>query len=277
MSSAGEEIELQRRQLPQKRLRYSFDFSQYYHHWYNELLLGLLAPRPGCRGLDCGCGTGILLPSLERSYGTVIGLDLSPDNLREARTVARRASLVVGDIQRLPLAAQSFDQVICRAVLYRLTDAPAAFRGLLDILRDGGDLVITEPISDSGILRFVQVALRGWATRTHTSTAWIRMAEAAGFHVVRWFNLGYVAWPLLGYPELSHVMRYLPLRMPLARLLLRLDRLLALIPWIRRHSWHGVFHFRKRFAGGSCWDKRGTKTVRGDQGEVMQAPKRQEA
>jgi SAM-dependent methyltransferase len=245
MSSAGEEIELQRRQLPQKRLRYSFDFSRYYHHWYNELLLGLLVPHAGYRGLDCGCGTGILLPCLERSYGSVIGLDLSLDNLQEARRLARRTSLVAGDVQSLPLAAGSFDQVICRAVLYRLDDVPAAFRGLFDILRDGGDLVVTEPISDSAILRIVQVSLRGWATRTHTSTAWIRLAEAAGFRVVRWFNLGYVAWPLLGYPELTRVMRYLPLRMSLARLLLRLDILIARIPWVKRQSWHGVFHFRK--------------------------------
>jgi hypothetical protein len=40
-------------------------------------------------------------------------------------------------------------------------------------------------------------------------------------------------------------MRHLPLRMPLAKLLLRLDRLLVDIPWINTHSWHAAFHFRK--------------------------------
>ncbi len=244
-SSISEEIELQRQLVGGKKLRYSLDFSQYYHRWYNQVLLGLLAPRPGSTVLDCGCGTGILLPALEASCKTVIGLDLSTDNLFEARTVARHAQLVAADMARPPFLLGCLDRIVCRGAMYRLADVRPAFRCLFDVLRDGGDLVITEPISDSPVVRVVQIAFKGHATRTHASREWIQMAEAAGFRTERWFPLGYLALPLLGYPEGTHVMRFSPMQMPLARLLLWLDQRMARIPWIRTHAWHGVFHFRK--------------------------------
>jgi len=252
MSSVLEEIELQRTLVGQKKVRYSFDFAQYYHQWYNKVILECLAPRAGHAVLDCGCGTGILLPALEKRYQKIVALDLSIDNLLQARTLVPRSRLLVGDMAALPVAPRSFDHVICRAALYRLPDVRRGFGGLFNILREGGDLVVSEPIGDSRIVRFLKTAIKRRTTKDYksaeckyTSREWIQMAQEAGFQTVRWFNVGYVALPLLGYPEESHVMRYLPFRMPLAKLLLRLDGLLADIPWIKAQSWHATFHFRK--------------------------------
>jgi len=252
MSNAREEIELQRRLVGKRILRYSLDFAQYYHEWYDALILGLLAPRPALTVLDCGCGTGILLPSLEQRYRRVIGLDLSIDHLLEARALLRRASLVAGDIARLPLMPQSLDHVVTRGVLHRLPDVHSAFRGLFDILKEGGDLVVSEPIGDSRLICLLKSLINRSPARSYqskewkyTTKDWIQMAQAAGFRTQRWFNVGYLALPLLGYPEGSHVMRYLPFRMLLARGLVRLDRFIAHIPWINSQSWHAVFHFKK--------------------------------
>lgn len=247
-----EEIELQRTLVGERKIRYSFDFSQYYHQWYNKKILEWLVPRLGHTVLDCGCGTGILLPSLEKCYRKIVGLDLSIDNLLEARTFIRRSSLLVGDIAELPVAPQSFDHVICRTALHRLPDARRAFRGLFGILKEGGDLVVSEPIGDSRIVRFLKATVKRRTTKHHkyaewryTSREWIQMAQEAGFQTVRWSYFGYVALPLLGYADESHVMRYLPFQMPLAKFLLRLDTLIASIPWIKTHSWHAMFHFKK--------------------------------
>ena len=252
MSSVLEEIELQRTLVGEKNIRYGFDFAQYYHQWYNKVILECLAPRAGHAVLDCGCGTGILLPALEKRYQKIVGLDLSIDNLLQARTLVPRSRLLVGDMAALPVAPRSFDHVICRAALYRLPDVRRGFGGLFNILREGGDLVVSEPIGDSRIVRFLKTAIKRRTTKDYKSAEcryasreWIQMAQEAGFQTVRWFNVGYVALPLLGYPEESHVMRYLPFRMPLAKLLLRLDGLLAGIPWIKAQSWHATFHFRK--------------------------------
>jgi hypothetical protein len=113
------------------------------------------------------------------------------------------------------------------------------------VLTDGGDLVIAEPIDDSRILRLVRSA--GWGNVAHTLTTrqWMQTAEDAGFRTSSSFNMGYLAWALLGFPELTHVMRFMPMKMPIARSLLLVDRLIARIPVLRAHSWHRVFHFRK--------------------------------
>jgi SAM-dependent methyltransferase len=156
------------------------------------------------------------------------------------------------------VAPQSFDHVICRESLHRLPDPRRAFRGLFDVLKDGGDLVISEPIGDSRLVRFLKTVIKRRTTKhykfsewRYTSREWIQMAQGAGFQTVRWFNFGYVALPLLGYPDESHVMRYTPLRMPLARLLLRVDGVIAKIPRVNTHSWHAVFHFKKPGSSGS--------------------------
>jgi len=252
MSSVLDEIELQRTLVAEKKIRYGFDFSQYYHEWYNRTMLECLAPSPGHTVLDCGCGTGILLPSLEKCYQKIVGLDLFIDNLLEARTFIRQGSLLTGDMAAIPVAPQSFDHVICRESLHRLPDPRRAFRGLFDVLKEGGQLIISEPIGDSRVVRFLKTAIKRRTTKDYKSAEcryasreWIQMAQEAGFQTVRWFNVGYVALPLLGYPEESHVMRYLPFRMPLAKLLLRLDGFLADIQWIKAQSWHATFHFRK--------------------------------
>jgi SAM-dependent methyltransferase len=245
MRTLSEEIELQRRLVEEKKLRYGLEFSRYYHDWYSNTLLARLPPDPASRILDCGCGTGILLPLLDGRYRSVVGLDLSVDNLTEAQRVRGRAHLVLADIGRLPLAPASFDAVVCRGVLYRVPDVARAFGQLFHVLKDGGRLVIAEPIDDSPMLRLLRSGGWGNVAHTYASRTWVETAQVAGFRVSSSFNLGYVAWALVGFPELTHVMRFVPMRMTISRVLMRLDRLLARTPVVKAHSWHRVFHFQK--------------------------------
>jgi len=67
----------------------------------------------GRRVLDLGCGTGRLLPLLERT-SEVVGLDLVETALHHARERegAENASLVCSDARRLPFPTSSFEAVV---------------------------------------------------------------------------------------------------------------------------------------------------------------------
>lgn len=112
-------------------------------------------------------------------------------------------------------------------------------------MKDGGDLVIMEPIKDSQLFHALRVMTGLCTAQTYTATQWIHTAQQAGFRMMTWFNFGYLAIPLLAYPECTHLMRYVPFRMPLARLLMHVDERLAQLPYVRHNSWKAVFHFQK--------------------------------
>ena len=124
----------------------------------------------------------------------------------------------------MPIAPTSFDAIVCRGVLYRVPDLPGAFAQLFTVLRPGGSLVIGEPIDDSRLLRLLRSGGFGNVARTYTSQAWIETAEGAGFRLSSSFNLGYVAWPLVGFSEFTEMMRLVPMRLAISRMLQRLGR-----------------------------------------------------
>ncbi|MCX7840556.1 MAG: class I SAM-dependent methyltransferase [Anaerolineae bacterium] len=95
--------------------------------------------------LDVGCGTGILFPLLPQATndkGHLVGLDISGEMLVRAQSKGYRVMCVQGDAQDLPLVAQSFDWIICNAVLPHFPDKLRALRELARALREGGTLVI---------------------------------------------------------------------------------------------------------------------------------------
>jgi SAM-dependent methyltransferase len=102
----------------------------------------LLGEGPG-RCLDLGCGTGIALPVLSRLGWSIVGVDVSTDQLAVARARADEigAELLEADASRLPFGDASFDAVASILTHTDFEDASAAFAEVARVLRPGGRLV----------------------------------------------------------------------------------------------------------------------------------------
>lgn len=112
-------------------------------------LVDALAPRPGERALDVGCGRGAVLERLARRVGPTgraVGIDLAPAMVR--RTAADLADLAwvevrLDDAQAPSWPPASFDLVASSLVLFFLDDPVAALRRWSDLLVPDGRLGVT--------------------------------------------------------------------------------------------------------------------------------------
>ena len=77
----------------------------------------LLAPVPGERILDLGCGTGHLTAHIAKSGAEVVGIDSSEDMVRVASQNYPNILFEVADARSLPYVAE-FDAVFSNAVLH---------------------------------------------------------------------------------------------------------------------------------------------------------------
>jgi trans-aconitate methyltransferase len=103
-------------------------------------LLELLAPRPGERILDLGCGTGHLTRRIADAGADVVGLDADPGMIEQARRHYPGIRFEQGDAADFSVA-QPYDAVFSNAVLHWVRDPEGAVRCIARALRAGGRLV----------------------------------------------------------------------------------------------------------------------------------------
>ena len=112
-----------------------------------DLLSRFVGHRPQ-QVLDVGCGTGFLALSFAELGHTVIGIDLSPQMIKEARRKAEQIlphiDYHVCDAEALDCADETFDLVIARHVIWNLPHPKRAVAEWLRVLRPGGRLVLIE-------------------------------------------------------------------------------------------------------------------------------------
>jgi len=123
------------------------------HRWRtveNSAAYLLPALRSGLDLLDVGCGPGTITVDLAARVapGRVLGIDVSPDPLREARAAAERAGVqvtfAVGDVYALEVADDAFDVVHAHQVLQHVTDPVAALREMARVCRPGGVIAVRD-------------------------------------------------------------------------------------------------------------------------------------
>jgi SAM-dependent methyltransferase len=116
-------------------------FSTAQEDW-NRWLFDRVAPAPGARILEVGCGPAEFWKrNRERIDPTwqVTLTDLSPGMIDAARQVLDdRAVYVVADAQELPFADGSFDAVLASHMLYHVPDRPKGLAEIRRVLVPGG-------------------------------------------------------------------------------------------------------------------------------------------
>ncbi len=125
----------------------------------NDVAIELLAPPPGGRILEVGCGHDQTLLRLSRlaPSGMLVGLDGSATMLgiarrRNAAAVrSGRVRLLHADSSRIPFLDATFDRVLAVHVLYFWEDPGAHLREIRRVLRAGGLLVLCFPPKSEAI------------------------------------------------------------------------------------------------------------------------------
>jgi ubiquinone/menaquinone biosynthesis C-methylase UbiE len=156
------------------------------------------------RLLDVGCGTGFASRTAAAVAASVIGIDLSPEMIREARELATgidRVRFEVGDAEHLSFGDGEFTAVLCSNSFHHYPDPQRAVDEMARVLAASGRLVIGDACSDLLPARIADAFLRRFEpghVRLHRSTelgaflyraglkdVMLRRLSGGGFAIVR--------------------------------------------------------------------------------------------
>jgi ubiquinone/menaquinone biosynthesis C-methylase UbiE len=144
---------------------------------------------PPSRALDAACGTGRHSAFLAARGHRIVGVDRSPEMLERARQKVPAGDFREGDIDALPLDAESVDAVVCALALVHLPDVTTAVREFARVVRPRGRVLVSD-VHPVPILLGWQAQFRTAAgaagfmrIHPHLASAYSRAFAAAGLRI----------------------------------------------------------------------------------------------
>jgi ubiquinone/menaquinone biosynthesis C-methylase UbiE len=118
--------------------------------------------------LDVACGSaGPALRIAEKTFCSIVGIDVHEDAIATAKNLATergfgpRASFQVADAAgTLPFPEADFDAITCIDAINHLPDRPHVLAEWFRVLKPGGRLLFTDPITVTGPLTNEEIAIR---------------------------------------------------------------------------------------------------------------------
>jgi SAM-dependent methyltransferase len=127
----------------------------------HRAVIDRLQPHPGQRFLDLACGTGAVAELAAEAGADVVGVDIAPALVEQARQRAEERGLAIeylaGDAEALGLDSQSFDLVASTCGVMFAPDHEAVARELARATKPGGRIALACWTPDSGLAQMFQV------------------------------------------------------------------------------------------------------------------------
>lgn len=241
----AEEIAVQDRvAIEYEMKRYKDAYSKRYHDWWTQQMIAGLDLTG--RILDNGCGTGLL--SEFASQENLVGIDISTEMLKMAKKRGYR-NLARGNSMDLPFRQESFDSIVCRSLLHHLPDRAKAVEEISRVLKPGGTAVFAD--TNKSILSSLPRKIANRGEHFSEDHANLGRKEITGlleekFSITRIQFFGYVAYPLIAFPDLVKVFRFFPLKNVCYSLLMGMDYVLSRTPLFKTQSWGIIVFARKK-------------------------------
>ncbi len=219
-----------------EEIRYKKPYSWLYQSWWFKKMIELVKPPTGGLILDDGCGTGHLAEFLPLEK--IIGLDISEGMLKYARK--RIPQVIKSDAQNLPFQDETFDCVFARALLHHLPEPEKAVAEIKRVLKKGGRVIFCDTLCS-----FLSALPRKIFKKTeHFSEEHKNLREKEIINMIKphliikkIYYFGYLAYPLLGFPDILDIFKYFPFKIFLAKILIKIDEAISKMPFLNKQAW----------------------------------------
>lgn len=181
--------------------RYSGSGFLYHSKIVTEMLSGInfRDGRVSDKVLDVGCGIGFvsqLYPNFD-----IIGIDISDGMLQKNPYKHMKASA-----EEIPFPDNHFDFVICRSLLHHLEDPVLGLKEMARVLKPGGRFCCWDPNAGALATLFRKI-FQSTERFSHIHHSFkdkelIEMIDDSGLEVDYFKYIGFLAYPLCGFPDI---------------------------------------------------------------------------